>query len=170
LKRGLKQSCRPRRELFNGIWHATCTQVNQGNFRLLMVESQIGNLTPDPSFGHNLCFKYANGSCKPILNICVPINFQRYKDFFNPMNFDPYNHPLKIRESIGTPTTKVGAHLGVWGFIPSRPPTLPGAWNVTPRLHSWPAPSQALALVASPRLGLQHITSWIILVFKNMFD
>jgi len=35
------------------------------------------------------------------------------------MNFDPYDRPLKIRESIGIPTPKVGAHLGVWGFIPS---------------------------------------------------
>ncbi len=29
------------------------------------------------------------------------------------MNFDPYNRSLKIWESIGTPTPKVGAHLGV---------------------------------------------------------
>jgi len=29
---------------------------------------------------------------------------------------------------------------------------------VTPRLHIWPAPSQALALVASPRLKLQHLS------------
>jgi hypothetical protein len=35
------------------------------------------------------------------------------------MNFDPYNRLLKIRESIETPTPKVGAHLGVCGFIPS---------------------------------------------------
>jgi hypothetical protein len=35
------------------------------------------------------------------------------------MSFDPYDHLLKIRESIRTPTPKVGAHLGVWGFIPS---------------------------------------------------
>jgi hypothetical protein len=29
------------------------------------------------------------------------------------MSFDPYNHPLKIRESIVTPTPKMGVHLGV---------------------------------------------------------
>jgi len=28
---------------------------------------------------------------------------------------------------------------------------------VTPMLPSWPTPLQALALVASPRLGLQHL-------------
>jgi hypothetical protein len=35
------------------------------------------------------------------------------------MSFDPCNRPLKIWKSIGTITPKVGAHLGVWGFIPS---------------------------------------------------
>jgi len=29
------------------------------------------------------------------------------------MGFGPYNYSLKIRESIRTPTPKVGAHLGV---------------------------------------------------------
>jgi hypothetical protein len=43
------------------------------------------------------------------------------------MSFDPYNCSLKIRESIETQTPKVGAHLGVCGFIPSHPPTHLGA-------------------------------------------
>jgi hypothetical protein len=28
------------------------------------------------------------------------------------MGFDPYNHTLKIRESIGTPIPKMGVHFG----------------------------------------------------------
>jgi hypothetical protein len=52
--------------------------------------------------------KCPNGSCEPILDIYVPKDFQSYKDFFNPMRFDPYNHSLKIWKSIGTPTPKVG--------------------------------------------------------------
>jgi hypothetical protein len=40
------------------------------------------------------------------------------------MSFDPCNFPLKIQESIGTPTPKMGVHLGVWGFIPLHSPTL----------------------------------------------
>jgi hypothetical protein len=55
------------------------------------------------------------------------------------MGFDPYNYLLKVQDSIKTPTPKVGAHLGVWGFIPSHSPTLLGTWNVTPKLHSSPA-------------------------------
>jgi hypothetical protein len=31
------------------------------------------------------------------------------------MGFDPFNHSLKIRESIGAPIPKVGAHSGVCG-------------------------------------------------------
>ncbi len=70
------------------------------------------------------------------------------------MSFDPCNRPLKIRVSISTPTLKVGAQWGVWGFIPSHFPKLPRAWNVTLELHFCPAPLQAFALVASPRLRL----------------
>jgi hypothetical protein len=47
--------------------------------------------------------------------------------------------------------------LPKWEFILSHFPTLRETWNVTPSLHTWPAPSQALALVTSPRQGLQHI-------------
>jgi hypothetical protein len=75
LKWGFNQSCIVHRELFNDMWHATYTQVNQGDSRLLVVKSQIGNLTLDIFFGHNLCFKYPNGSCEFILDIYVPRTF-----------------------------------------------------------------------------------------------
>ncbi len=54
-----------------------------------MVGSQIANLTPSPSFGHNLWFKCPNGSCKPILDIYVLRTFQWYNEIFNSMGFDP---------------------------------------------------------------------------------
>jgi hypothetical protein len=43
------------------------------------------------------------------------------------MSFDPCNYSLKIQESIGSQTPKVGVHLVVWGFIPSHSPTFPRA-------------------------------------------
>jgi hypothetical protein len=138
------------------MWQATCTQINQSNSRLLVVMNQINTLTFSLSFGHNLCFKYPNGSYESILGIYVQRAFQWYKEIFNPMNFDTWNCPLKIWKSIKTPIPKVEAHLGMWGFIPSHSPTLLGAWNVTLGLHSWPTPLQALTLVASPKLGLRH--------------
>jgi hypothetical protein len=76
-------------------------------------------LTLGLSFGHNLCLKCPNGSCEPILNIYILTIFRWYMKVFNPMGFGPCNHSLKIWESVGTLTPKVGAHLGVWGFIPS---------------------------------------------------
>jgi hypothetical protein len=101
------------------MWHATCTQGNRGDYQLLVVGNQIGNVTPDPSFGHNLCFKCPNGSCKPILDIYIPRTFQWYKYFFSSICFDPCNCSLKIWKSIGIPIPKMGTHLGVWKFIPS---------------------------------------------------
>jgi hypothetical protein len=135
-----RKSCSPRQELSNVMSHATCTQGNRGEFGLLVVESQIGNLTPNPSFGYNLCVKCPNGSCKPIFDIYVPRIFQWYNELLNLIGFNPCNCFLKIREPTGTPTPKVGAHLGVWGFIPSHSLALPKAWNVTPMLHIWLAP------------------------------
>jgi hypothetical protein len=111
-----------------------------------MVGSQIANLTPGLSFDHNLCFKYPNGSYKPISDIYILRNFQWYKEPFNPMSFDPCNRLLKNHESIETSTPKVGTHLGVWEFIP---------WTF---LHSWKhetwLPSSLLARTfASPCFG-----------------
>jgi len=48
-------------EFSNDMWHTTFMQVNQGDYWLLVVGSQIHNLTPDTPFGHSLCFKYPNG-------------------------------------------------------------------------------------------------------------
>jgi hypothetical protein len=144
LRWSIKQSYSPCWELFNGMSHVTYTQGNQVNSWLLVVGSQTANLTFDLSFGHNLCFRCPNGSCDPILDIYVSIDFQWYKELFNPMGFDPCNRPLKIWESIGTPTPKMGVHLGVWGFIPPHSFALSGAWDVTPRLPSWRQPCKSL--------------------------
>jgi hypothetical protein len=83
-----------------------------------MVRSQIGSLTFGFSFSHNLCFKYSNGTCEPILNIYVLVAFQWYKERFNPMSCDTYNCFLKIHPT-WEPT---------WGCVGSFPHTL---------LHSW---------------------------------
>jgi hypothetical protein len=156
LRWGLKQSCSPCWDLSNDVSHTNYKQRNWVNPQLLVIVDQIANLTPIPSFGHNLCFRCPNGRCKPILNIYVPRAFQWYKELFKPLNFYPYNFPLKIWESTRTPSPKVGVALGVWGFIPSH------------FSHSWehvmwflgfplgPQPCKPFALITSPRLGLQQ--------------
>jgi hypothetical protein len=89
------------------------------------------------------------------LDIYIPRDFQWYKD----CKIQWVLTPTIVLSSIRTLTPKVGVHVGVWGFIPSHSLTLPRTWDVTPRLPSWPAPFQALALVMRPKLRLQHIVS-----------
>jgi hypothetical protein len=101
LKWGLKQSYNLHWKLSNDMWHvASFTHIIQGNSQSLMVGSQIDILTPSPSFGHNLCCKYSNESCKAILDIYVLKKIQWYKEIFNAMNFNPLNRFLKIQKSI----------------------------------------------------------------------
>ncbi len=50
----------------------------------------------------------------------------------------------------------MGIHLGVWGVHSLTLSYTPENMKCDFRFHSWPAPSQALALVMSPRLGLRH--------------
>jgi hypothetical protein len=97
---GLKKNGSPCWDLSNGMLHVACTQGNQVDFWFLVVGSQTATLTPNLSFGYNLCFRSPNGWCEPISDIYVSIDFQWYKGFFKKMGFDPYNRALKIREFI----------------------------------------------------------------------
>ncbi len=94
--RGLKQTFSSHWELSNSVSHLTCTHRGRVDYRLLMVESQIANLTPDHSFCYNLCYKCPNGSCKPIFDIYILIAFQWYKKHPNVRCFDPCNRTLKF--------------------------------------------------------------------------
>jgi hypothetical protein len=152
-KWSLKQICNLRQKLSNDMWYTTCTQGSQGDSQLLVVGSQIANLTSGPSFGHNLCFNYPNGSCKLILDIYVSIDFQWYKEVFNLMGFNPCNCSLKIWKSIETPIPKVGT---LFGSVRVHSLTLSYTFGSMRCDSSWPSPLQAFAFVANPRLGLQH--------------
>jgi hypothetical protein len=96
LRQGLKKTCSPPEELSKGVLHSTCTHRNRVDSRLFVVGSQIGNLTPDPSFDHNLRCRCPNGSCKAILNIYSSRPFQWYKESPNERCFDPYNQTLNF--------------------------------------------------------------------------
>jgi hypothetical protein len=122
-----------------------------------MVGNQIGSLTPDPSFDHNLCFKYPNSHASPL-------QISKFQNLFNDIrNFSiqwvltfvvalwKFKNPPKLQ------FPKWEFNLGMKGFIPSHFPTLLKTWNLTLELHSWLAPLQTLTLVASPKLKLQFI-------------
>ncbi len=100
---GLKQTCSSPWELFNGGLHSACTHRGQVDSPLLVVGSQIGNLTPGPSFAHNLCCRCPNGPCQAIFDIYASRPFQRYKGHFKARCFDPCNRVLSFRESQRTP-------------------------------------------------------------------
>ncbi len=101
LKRSIEKICSPCQELSNDMSHATCTEVNRVDSQLLMVESQTASLTPDLSFGHNLCFRCPNGSCEPILDIYVSIIFQWYKELFNALSFGPCDALWTFKSPMG---------------------------------------------------------------------
>jgi hypothetical protein len=88
------------------------SQGNRVNSWLLVVRNQTANLTPSPSFAHNLCFKCLNGQCKPILDICASIAFQWYKKLFKAMSFDPWNCALKVWESFWDSNSQHGSSFG----------------------------------------------------------
>jgi hypothetical protein len=133
-KCGLKQSCSSRRELSNSMWHVIYSQVNHVDSWLLVVESQIANLTPGLSFAHNLCFRCSNEPCEPILDIYNSIAFQWYKELFEAKSFDPYNRALKIRESFWDSNSQHGSSLGSVRAHSLTLFALPGACGVLPGL------------------------------------
>jgi hypothetical protein len=87
-------------------------QGNRGDSWLLVVKSQIANLTPGPSFGHNLCFKCQNGSCELILDIQVPRDFQWYKELLNFNEFWPLWLLSKNLEVHRDSNSQSGSSLG----------------------------------------------------------
>ncbi len=130
---------------------------NQGNYQVLVVGSQIDNLTLDFSFGHNLCFKCLNGSCEHILNIYISRDFQWYKELFNPMSFD-----LAIAfQKFGSPSgLQFPKWEPTWECVGSFPCTFLHSWECemwltgfTLSLHH----CKPLLLVMSPRLRLRQL-------------
>ncbi len=109
----VKQSCSPRQELFNAMSHSRIGCREEVDSRLLVVGSQTASLTPGPSFAHNLPFKCPNEKCEPILDIYVSRAFQRYQERNNPLRFDPSTRTLKFSESTGTLSPKMGVALRV---------------------------------------------------------
>ncbi len=67
--RGLTQSCSSRRKLSNVVLHSLRQCWEEVDSRLLVVGSQTDNLTPSPSFAHNLGCRCPNGPCEAILGI-----------------------------------------------------------------------------------------------------
>jgi hypothetical protein len=116
LQRGLNQSCNPRQDLSNDISHSQFGSREEVDSRLLMVGSEIANLTPGPSFAHNLGDRCPNGQCKAIFDIYASRPFQWHQEHLNGRCFGPCCRTLNIRESRRTPNPPT---LEVLGFTPT---------------------------------------------------
>ncbi len=117
----LKKTCSSPWKLSNNVLHSTYTHRRRVDSRLLVVGSQIANLTPSLSLAHNLCSKYPNGSCEDIFGIYTSRPFQQYKEHFKARCFDPYNGALSFQESrrtLKSPFRECECHLHTpskWG-------------------------------------------------------
>jgi hypothetical protein len=69
-----EQSCSPRRDLSNAMSHSQIGCREEVDSQLLVVF--LVNLTPGPSFAHNLTCKCPNGQYKAIFDIYVSTPFQ----------------------------------------------------------------------------------------------
>ncbi len=73
---GLNQTCSPLRQLSNAVSHSPRTRRERVDSRLLVVGSQTANLTPSPSFAHNLGWRCSDDQCEAISDIYTSRPFQ----------------------------------------------------------------------------------------------
>jgi hypothetical protein len=102
-RRGLNRSCSPRRDLSNAMSHAQIGCREGIDSRLLVVGSQTANLTPGPSFAHNLGCRCPNCQCEGIFDIYFSRPLQRQQEHPNERCFAPCCRALNIRESRRAP-------------------------------------------------------------------
>jgi hypothetical protein len=76
LERGLNQCCSSPPELSNAMLHNVIGHREEVDCRLLVVGSQTANLTPGPSFAHNVSCRCPNGQFEAILDIYTSRPFQ----------------------------------------------------------------------------------------------
>jgi hypothetical protein len=98
--------------------HSQFERREEVDSRLLGVGSQTANLTPGPSFAHNLGYRCPNGQCEAIFDIYASRPFQWHQEHLNARCFGPCCRTLNIRESRRTPNPQ----LWEWEF---HPPTSP---------------------------------------------
>ncbi len=101
--RGLNQTCSPLWELSHAALHSSSARWERVDSRLLVVGSQTANLTPGPSFAHNLSCRCPNDQCEAISDIYTSRPFQWHQEYPKARCFSPCCRTLKIRESRRTP-------------------------------------------------------------------
>jgi hypothetical protein len=104
---GLNQSCSPHQDLSNDVLHSPSARQERVDSQLLMVGSQTANLTPSPSFAHNLGCRCPNDQCEAIFDIYSSRSFQWHQEQHNARCFGLCCRTLNIRESRRTPSPQL---------------------------------------------------------------
>jgi hypothetical protein len=115
-RRGLNQTCSPRRDLSNDVLHSQFGGRQEVDSRLLVVGSQTASLTPGPSFAHNLGYRCSNDQCEAIFYIYASRPFQWHQEHLNARCCGPCCGALNIRKSRRTPNPHF---FQVLGFTPT---------------------------------------------------
>jgi hypothetical protein len=115
-RRGLNQCCSPRWDLSNSMSHSRYGCREGIDSRLLVVGSQTANLTPGPSFAHNMGCRCPNGQYEAIFDIYVSRPFQWHQEHPKARCFSPCCRALNVRESRRTPSPQL---FQVLGFTPT---------------------------------------------------
>jgi hypothetical protein len=126
----------------------------------LIVESikELGGASPGSSFDQNLCYKYLNGSCEPILDIYVPRAFQWYNEIFNPMSFDPLpSKNLKVHWDSNSQSESSLGSAGVHSFTLSYIPESMKCYSCTSLLAQIFA---NLCLSRKPKVRVVTTNEW----------
>jgi hypothetical protein len=115
-RRGLNQTCSPRRDLSEDVSHSQFEGREEVDSRLLVVGSQTASLTPGPSFAHNLSYICSNDQCEAIFYIYALRPFQWHQEHVTARCFGPCCRTPNIRESRRTPNPHF---FQVLGFTPT---------------------------------------------------
>jgi hypothetical protein len=115
-RRGLNQTCSPRRDLSNDVLQSQFGAREEVDSQLLVVGSQTASLTPGPSFAHNLGYKCPNDQRVAIFYIYASRPFQWHQENLNARCFGPCCWTLNIQESRRTPNPHF---FQVLGFTPT---------------------------------------------------
>jgi hypothetical protein len=115
-RRGLNQTCSPRWDRLNAMSHTQIGCWEEMDSWLLVVGNQTANLTPGPSFVHNLGCRCLNDQYEAIFDIYVLRPFQWHQEHPNARCFGPCCWALNIQESRRTPNPQL---FQVLSFTPT---------------------------------------------------
>jgi hypothetical protein len=108
---GLKQTCSSCQELSNGVLHSTYRHQNWVDSQLLVVGSQIANLTPDSSFDHNFVLQMSEWLMQGHFRY---LNFKNFPTILKTPQYEVFWQLQSSSKFLKVPEDSKFPLLGVW--------------------------------------------------------